>query len=235
MPIGTLWDASRCARLYFFNISWISRISRSFPSAVILKSICFFTCLTKLLRLSSVAISGLLRQLCPQDIRQRENRAALAFVIGEQLRQLPFIIACDAVRQHMDGIAVFSHIEAGGFDARCGVGSGKITIGNPMLLQEGSKRLTGQGVAFCLRKDMVGHDVQLRHQLCAAGSGFKGPRSSGQVVVLDINDPQVLPDRLVDCLVDVFDDFSVVFRDVILQVDDDQRTVFHNGFFHCFS
>ena len=82
---------------------------------------------------------------------------------------------------------------------------------------------------------MVGHDVQLRHQLCAAGSRFEGPRSSGQVVVLDINDPQVLPDRPVDCLVDVFDDFSLVFRDVILQVDDDQRTVFHNGFLHCFS
>ena len=93
-------------------------------------------------------ISGLMRQLCPQDIRQRENRAALAFVIGEQLRQLPFIIACDAVRQHMDGIAVFSHIEAGGFDARCGVGSGKIKFGDTVFLDESRKGLAGQGAAL---------------------------------------------------------------------------------------
>ena len=170
-----------------------------------------------------------LHQLHPRDLRKRHNRAALACIVREQLRQFLFIVAGDAVRQYMNGIAAFCHIVAGGFDAGRGVRTGDVKLGNSTLLNKGGKRLAGQGVALYLRKDMVGYDVQLRHQLCAAGSGFEGPRSSGQVVVLDINDPQVLPDRLVDCLVDVFDDFSVVFRDVILQVDDDQRTVFHNA------
>ena len=48
------------------------------------------------------------------------------FIIGKQLRQFLFIVARDAVRQHMNGIAAFCHIVAGGFDAGRGVRTGNI-------------------------------------------------------------------------------------------------------------
>ena len=75
---------------------------------------------------------------------------------------------------------------------------------------------------------MVGHDVQLRHQLRAAGAGLEGPRSCGQVVVLNVDDPQLLLDGSDDRRVDVFDDLSVVLCDVILKVNHDQCAVFHS-------
>ena len=74
---------------------------------------------------------------------------------------------------------------------------------------------------------MTGNDVQLRHQLCAARAGFEGPRSGGQVVVLYVNDPQFLLDGPVNCRIDGVNDLSVVLRNIILQVDHDQRAVFH--------
>ena len=75
---------------------------------------------------------------------------------------------------------------------------------------------------------MVGHDVQLRHQFRAAGAGLEGPRSCGQVVVLNVDDSQLLLDGPADRRVDVFDDLSVVLCDVILKVDHDQCAVFHS-------
>ena len=74
--------------------------------------------------------------------------AALAFIIREHLRQLLFVIACDAVRQHMNGIAAFRHIEAGGFDAGRGVRTGDIKVVKAMLPDKGGERLTGQCIAF---------------------------------------------------------------------------------------
>lgn len=64
------------------------------------------------------------------DLLKRQYRAALAFVIRKQLRQLLFVVAGDAVRQHMDGAAAFHHIEAGGFDAGCGIRADNIKVGN---------------------------------------------------------------------------------------------------------
>ena len=81
---------------------------------------------------------------------------------------------------------------------------------------------------------MVGHDVQLRHQFRAAGAGLEGPRSCGQVVVLNVDDSQLLLDGPADRRVDVFDDLSVVLCDVILKVDHDQCAVFHIAILHKF-
>ena len=85
---------------------------------------------------------------CLYGLRKRFDRAALAFIIGEQLRQLLFVVARDAVRQHMHAISAFRQIEAGGFDAGRGVGSGKIKFGDTVLLDESRKGLAGQGAAL---------------------------------------------------------------------------------------
>lgn len=101
-----------------------------------------------------------------------------------------------------------------------------------MLLNKGGKRLAGQGVALYLRKDMVRYDVQLRHQLCTTGTGLEGFRSRRKVVVLNVNDVQSLLNCPINRLVDFCNDSSVIFRDVILQVDYDQCAVFHIVFLH---
>ena len=67
----------------------------------------------------------------------------------------------------MDGIAAFPHVEAGGFDAGRGVGTGKVTMGNAVLLKKGGEGLVGQGAALCLCKHVVGYHLQFRHQLRA--------------------------------------------------------------------
>ena len=108
-----------------------------------------------------------------------------------------------------------------------GVRTDKIQLGDAVLLNEGGERLAGQGIAFGLRKDMVGYDVQFRHELRAARAGLEGPRPRRQIVVLDISVPQFVLRCPVDRLVDVFDDLPVVFRDAILQVDHDHCAVFH--------
>ena len=90
----------------------------------------------------------------------------------------------------MNGIAAFCHIVAGGFDAGRGVRTDDVKLGNSTLLNKSGKCLAGQGVAFYLRKNMVGYDVQLRHQLCTAGAGLEGSRSRRKVVMLNVDDPQ---------------------------------------------
>lgn len=85
----------------------------------------------------------------------RENGGAVlsttfdkyCYVNVRHLRQLPFIVAGDAVRQHMNGVAAFRHVVAGGFDAGCGIRSNNIKICNAMLLNKSGKCLAGQGVA----------------------------------------------------------------------------------------
>ena len=52
--------------------------------------------------------------------------------------------------------------------------------------------------------------------------------------MLNVNDPQLLLDGPVDRLIDFIHDFPVVFRDIILQVDDGQSAVFHAVFLHAF-
>ena len=56
----------------------------------------------------------------------------------------------------MDGIAAFSHVEAGGFDAGRSIRTGNIKLGNPILLNEGGKSLAGQGIvsAFQITNEM---------------------------------------------------------------------------------
>ena len=88
-----------------------------------------------------------LHQLHHRDLRKRHNRAALACIVREQLRQFLFIVAGDAVRQYMNGIAAFCHVVAGGFDAGCDIRSNNIKICNAMLLNKSGKCLAGQGVA----------------------------------------------------------------------------------------
>ena len=86
----------------------------------------------------------------------------------------------------MNDIAAFCHIVAGGFDAGRGVRTDNVKLGNSMLLNKCGKRLAGQGIALYLRKDMIGYDVQLRHQLCTTGAGLEGSRSRRKVVVLNL-------------------------------------------------
>ena len=74
---------------------------------------------------------------------------------------------------------------------------------------------------------MVGYNLHFRDKFCTMRSGLECPRSRRQVVVLNINDPQPLLNCPVDCLIDFLNDFLVVFRDVVLQVDYDQRTIIH--------
>ena len=76
------------------------------------------------------------------------DRAALALIIGEHLRQLLFIVAGDAVRQHVNGIAAFCHIEAGGFDAGRGVRAGNVKVSNAVRLNKSGESLAGQRIAF---------------------------------------------------------------------------------------
>ena len=90
----------------------------------------------------------------------------------------------------MNGVAAFCHVVAGGFDAGRGVCSGDVKLGNSTLPNKSGKRLAGQGVALYLYKDMIGYDVQLRHQLCTTGAGLEGSRSRRKVVMLNVDDPQ---------------------------------------------
>ena len=134
----------------------------------------------------------------------------------------------------MNGVAAFCHIVAGGFDAGRSVRTNDVKLGNSTLLNKSGKRLAGQGVALYLRKDMIGYDVQLRHQLCTTGAGLEGSRSRRKVVVLNVNDPKSLLLCPVDRFIDFCNDLLVVFRNVILQVDHDQCAVFHLVFLHKF-
>ena len=68
----------------------------------------------------------------------------------------------------MDGIALFRHVVAGGFDAGSGVRAHDEELGQPLRLDKGGKVLAGQGIALALGEDMLGDDLQLRHQLRAA-------------------------------------------------------------------
>ena len=56
--------------------------------------------------------------------------AALVCIIFHHLRKFIFIIACDAVRQNMNGISDFGHIEASGLYAGCGICSGNKKLGD---------------------------------------------------------------------------------------------------------
>lgn len=65
--------------------------------------------------------------------------------------------------------------------------------------------------------------------LLAADGGVALPQRGerGDEQVPNVSDPQFLLDCPVDCLVDFFNNLPVVFRDVILQVDDHKCTVSH--------
>ena len=79
--------------------------------------------------------------------------------------------------------------------------------------------------------EKIKHDED---QLCTTGAGLEGSRSRRKVVVLNVNDPQFLLLCPVNRFVDFCNDFLIVFRDVILQVDHDQCTVFHIVVLHKF-
>lgn len=64
--------------------------------------------------------------------------------------------------------------------------------------------------------------------------GLKVLAPAGQVIVLNVYDPQNILNCPVDRCIDFFNDFTVVFRNVILQVDYDKCAVFHNRFLHIF-
>lgn len=87
----------------------------------------------------------ILSALC--NLMKFHNSAALAFIICKHFGQFLFIVAGDAVRQHMNGVAAFRHVVAGGFDAGCDIRSNNIKICNAMLLNKSGKCLAGQGVA----------------------------------------------------------------------------------------
>lgn len=146
-----------------------------------------------------------------RNLMKFHNRAALAFIICKHFGQLLFIVAGDAVRQDMNGIAVFGHVIAGRLDAGCCICTGNIKIGNAVLLKEGSESLAGQCVTFRLCKDMVGYDIHFRHKLCAMSAGLESPCSCRQIIVLNVNDPQVLFNCPVNRRIDFFDDLFVVF------------------------
>ena len=73
--------------------------------------------------------------------------AALTFIVAQHFADLSLVVAGDAVRQHMNGVAAFRHVVAGGFDAGCDIRSNNIKICNAMLLNKSGKCLAGQGVA----------------------------------------------------------------------------------------
>ena len=154
----------------------------------------------------------ILSALC--NLMKFHNSAALAFIICKHFGQFLFVVAGDAVRQDMNGITFFGHVIAGRLDAGCCVSTGNIKIGNAVFLKEGGESLAGQCITFRLCKDMFGYDIHLRHKLCATGSGLESPCSRRQIVVLNVNDPQVLFNCPVNSRVDFFDDFLVVFCDV---------------------
>lgn len=79
----------------------------------------------------------------------------------------------------MDGISVFCHIEAGGFDTGRSICTGNIKLGNAVLLNESSESLAGQCIAFGLCEDMSGYDFHLRYQFGAMCAGLERPCSCG--------------------------------------------------------
>ena len=52
--------------------------------------------------------------------------------------------------------------------------------------------------------------------------------------MLNVNDVQSLLNCPINRRIDFFNDFPVIFSDVVLKVDDDQCAVFHNVFLHIF-
>ena len=92
---------------------------------------------------------------CLHHFNEILDSTALAFVVCKHFRKFLFIIAGDAVGQHMNGIAVFRHIVAGGFDASCGIRSGHKKLSNPMFVNKGGEVLICQSVALCLGKNKV--------------------------------------------------------------------------------
>ena len=68
--------------------------------------------------------------------------AALVCIIFHHLRKFIFIIACDAVRQNMNGISDFGHIEASGLYAGCGICSGNKKLGDVVCPDKSVKFFT---------------------------------------------------------------------------------------------
>ena len=89
---------------------------------------------------------------------------------------------------------------------------------------ESRKRLTCKGIALRLHEDVVRHDLHLWHQFLALSSGLESPRASRDIIVLDIDNQHLLGYSPFDGSIDVVDNVSIVFGDVVLDVDNDVST-----------
>ena len=83
------------------------------------------------------------------------------------------------------------------------------------------KCFTGQRVALGFGKHIAGNDMQFRHQFNSAGPGLKVPRTGREVVVLNVNDMHTAAVCPSNRPIDIVNNLSVVFCDVILQVNHD--------------
>ena len=127
----------------------------------------------------------------------------------------------------MDSVAAFFHVEAGGFYAGSSVRSGNKKFSDFVLLNKCGEVLACQGVAFCLDENVVGSDFHFRHKFRSMRSGLERPCSGGKIVILDINNVHSACHRPVNRLIHTSDYFHVIFCDVILKVNHDQRDIFH--------
>ena len=169
----------------------------------------------------AVSLSKVIQVSVRKQLGNRQKRAALALVIREHFRDLFLVIACNAVRQDGDAVAGFAHIEAGGFHAGGGVGSCYAEVGYSVLFDIVGKLLAGQRVALAFCKNVLRHDFHFRNKLGATAIRLEGSRADRQIVVLDINHRDFMPHRPINGTVDIVDNLLVVFRDVVLDINND--------------
>ena len=75
------------------------------------------------------------------DFTEFIDCASLACIVFKHLREFLFVIAGNAVRQNMNGISVFGHIVAGGFNASRSICSGNKKLGDVVCGYKGGKFL----------------------------------------------------------------------------------------------
>ena len=157
---------------------------------------------------------------------------ALVCVITEHFVHLFQIIAGDTVGNDMYRVADLGHIKTGGFHAGGGIRPGDIKLVYAICLDKCSKFFTCQSVALGFQEDVFRYDLHLGNKLCAFCACLEGACTCGKIIVLDVHNMHSLTHSPIYCGVDFIYDFLVVFRDVVLNIDDNQCFRAHNTSSH---
>ena len=121
------------------------------------------------------------------------------------------------------------HIETRRFHAGRSISTCHVEFIDAVRRDESRKRLAGKGIALRLHEDIIRNDLHFRHQFLALAARLEHSRSSGDVVMLDVDHMHPLGHSPFDGGIDISDDVSIVFGDVVLDVDNDKCSGVHHS------